>query len=141
MFHPVRSPDLLTRLGLNIGTVWANLVLITFGALGIGIVLTALNAFMLLPLIPVWLVVRRLGARVRWPVFALTIGLLMVYGLLIPRYVPSYLLGVRSLVGALTVDPLDRSLIVIGALLARCSPATGSGQSCYGVRKPGCAPP
>ncbi len=118
VFHPARSPDLLTRLGLNIGNVWANLVLITFGALGIGIVLTALNAFMLLPLIPVWLVVRRLGARLRWPVFALTIGLLMVYGLLIPRYLPSYLLGVRSLVGALALDPPDRTFIAIGALVA-----------------------
>lgn len=118
VFHPARSPALLTRLGLNIGNVWANLVLITFGALGIGIVLIALNAFMLLPLTPVWLVVGRLGARLRWPVFALTIGLLMLYGLLSPRYVPPYLLGVRSLIGALAVDPPDRSLIAIGALLA-----------------------
>jgi len=117
VFHPARSPDLLTRLGLNIGNVWANLVLITFGALGIGVVLTALNAFLLLPLIPVWLVVRRLGARLRWLVFGLTIGLLIIYGLLLPSYVPAYVLGVRSLVGALALDPLDRSLMAIGALL------------------------
>jgi len=118
VYHPARSPDLLTRLGLNIGNVWANLVLIAFGALGIGIVLTAINAFLLLPLIPVWMVARRLGARLCWPVYGLTIGLLMVYGLLLPPYTPAYLLGVRSLVGALALDPLDRSLIAIGALVA-----------------------
>jgi len=118
VYHPAHSPDLLTRLGLNIGNVWANLVLITFGALGIGIVLTAINAFLLLPLIPVWMVARRLGARLCWPVYALAIGLLLVYGLLLPPYVPAYVLGVRSLVGALALDPLDRSLIAIGALVA-----------------------
>jgi len=118
VYHPAHSPDLLTRLGLNIGNVWANLVLIAFGALGIGIVLTAINAFLLLPLIPVWMTVRRLGARLCWPVYALAIGLLLVYGLLLPPYVPAYVLGVRSLVGALALDPLDRSLIAIGALVA-----------------------
>jgi len=116
-YHPARAPDLLTRLGLNIGNVWANLVLITFGALGIGIVLTMLNAFLLLPLIPVWMVARRLGTRLRWPVYALIIGLLLVYGLLTPRYAPSYLLAVSSLVGPLVLDPLDRVLIATGALL------------------------
>jgi len=118
VYHPARSPDLLTRLGLNIGNVWANLVLIAFGALGIGIVLTAINAFLLLPLIPVWMVARRLGARLCWPLYTLAIGLLLVYGLLLPRYVPAYLVGVRSLVGALALDPLDRTFIAIGALLA-----------------------
>lgn len=116
VYHPARSPDLLTRLRLNIGNVWANLVLIAFGALGIGIVLTAINAYLLLPLIPAWMVARRLGARLCWPVYALTIGLLLVYGLLVPSYVPAYLLGVRSLVGALALDPLDRSLMAVGAV-------------------------
>lgn len=118
VYHPARSPDLLTRLGLNIGNVWANLVLIAFGAIGIGIVLTAINAFLLLPLIPVWMVARRLGGRLCWPVYALAIGLLLVYGLLRPQFVPAYLLGVRSLVGALALDPLDRGFIAVGALLA-----------------------
>jgi len=118
LYHPVRAPDLLTRLGLNIGNVLANLALLTFGALSIGIVLTVLNAFWLLPLIPVWTVVRCLGTRLCWPVYALTIGLLMAYGLFVPHYPSLYLLGVSNLVGPVILSPLNRGLIVSGAVIA-----------------------
>jgi len=114
-YHPSQPPDLLTRLGLNIGTLWGNLALILFGSLGAGIALTLVNVFLLLPLISVWLVVRRLTGSLRWPLYLGAIAVLLVWVFALHSSLPSYVLVLPSLVST-PLGTLDAWLMVGGAV-------------------------
>jgi peptide/nickel transport system permease protein len=96
-YHPNASPDLLTRLGLNVGNIWGNLALIVFGALGGGIAIALVNVYLLAPLIAVWLVVRRMPPLIRWPLFTIAIAGLLAYIFAVPATLPSWVLVMTAL--------------------------------------------
>jgi hypothetical protein len=96
-YHPNSSPDLLTRLGLNVGNIWGNIALIVFGALGGGIALALVNVYLLAPLIVVWLVVRRMPPLIRWPLFTIAIAGLLAWIFAVPSTLPSWVLVMTAL--------------------------------------------
>jgi hypothetical protein len=95
-YHPHAPPDLLTQLGLNVGSLWGNLALVIFGSLGGGIALALINIYLLVPLILVWLLVRRLPSLLRWPVFLTAIAGLLTYVFALRSPLPSYVLVVTA---------------------------------------------
>jgi hypothetical protein len=96
-YHPKQPPDLLTRLGLNIGNLWGNIALVIFGSLAGGIALTVINVFLLLPLAVVWLLLRRLPGTVRWPLYTAAIAALLVWIFGRSGPLPSYVLVITAL--------------------------------------------
>lgn len=97
VYHSTSPPDLLTRLGLNIGTVWQNIGLVLFGSLAAGVLLALINVYVLLPLVPVWLLLRRMQATRRWPLFALATGVLLALLFALPASPPSFVLAIGTL--------------------------------------------
>ncbi|MDQ2744607.1 MAG: ABC transporter permease [Chloroflexota bacterium] len=82
VYHRSQPPDLLTRLGLNIGNVWGNVLLVIFGSLAGGLALTVVNILLLAPLVPAWLLIRRVvPGSARWILFlaAITAWLAWVF--------------------------------------------------------------
>jgi hypothetical protein len=115
VWHPSQPPDLLTQLGLNIGNLWANIALVALGSLGGGIALTFINLFLLLPLIPAWMVIRRLvPGFLRWYLYLAAIAVLLVLVFALPASLPPYVLALPSLIAPLT--PLYRWLAVAGGV-------------------------
>lgn len=97
VYHVAQPPDLLTRFGLNIGNPWQNLALLLFGSLGGGLLLALINLYLLLPLALLWLVLRGLPARVRWPLFLAALASLLALLFALPAQVPAYVLVITSL--------------------------------------------
>jgi len=97
VYHRFAPPDLLTRLGLNLGALWGNIALVLFGSLGAGLALTLVNVYLLVPLIVVWLLIRRLPPRIRWPVFLVALGLLLAWIFALGPTVPDYVLVMTTL--------------------------------------------
>jgi len=96
-YHRFAPPDLLTRLGLNLGALWGNIALVLFGSLGAGLALTLVNVYLLVPLIVVWLLIRRLPPRFRWPLFLAAIALLLAWIFALGPTVPDYVLVMTTL--------------------------------------------
>jgi len=96
-YHRFAPPDLLTRLGLNLGALWGNIALILFGSLGAGLALTLVNIYLLVPLIVVWLLIRRLPPRIRWPLFLAALALLLAWIFALGATVPDYVLVMTTL--------------------------------------------
>jgi peptide/nickel transport system permease protein len=116
-YHPFQSPDLLTRLGLNIGSLTGNLLLVIVGSLGGAILLTVVNIFLLIPLLPVWFVIRRIvSGRVRWPLFLTALALLLTWIFAGHASPPSYVVVISGLTGAARLDAPYRWLVVAGAI-------------------------
>jgi hypothetical protein len=95
-YHPHQPPDLLTHLGLNIGNLWQNVALELFGPLAGGIALRVVNIFLLLPLLPVWLVVRRFPPRLRWPLYLAAMAALLAW-VFVRSFLPGSVLVMTSL--------------------------------------------
>ncbi len=118
-YHPFRGPDLLTHLGLNIGSLPGNLLLIVVGSLGGAILLTAINLFLLVPLLPVWFVVRRAAfGRVRWPLFLAALAVLVAWVFGSHPSPPNYVVVISGLSGAARLDTPYRWLAVAAAIFA-----------------------
>lgn len=116
-YHSYTAPDLLTHLGLNIGSLPGNLLLVIVGSLGGAILLTAINIFLLIPLLPVWFVVRRIPAgRLRWPLLLAALGLLLAWVFGGHSSPPGYVIVISGLSGAAHLDALYRWLAVVGAV-------------------------
>lgn len=116
-YRPYRAPDLLTHLGLNIGSLPGNLLLVIVGSLGGAILLTAVNVFLLIPLLPVWFVIRRIASgRVRWPLFLAGLALLLAWIFGGHPSPPGYVVVISGLSGAARLDALYRWLAVAGAV-------------------------
>jgi len=96
-YHHFAPPDLLTRLGLNLGALWGNIALVLFGSLGAGLALTLVNVYLLVPLIVVWLLIRRLPPRFRWPLFLAALALLLAWIFALGPTVPDYVLVMTTL--------------------------------------------
>lgn len=79
-YRPFTPPDLITRLGLNVGSLWGNIGLVVVGALAGGFALAIINVFLLLLLLLLWLPIGRLfGRRLRWWIFTAVIGLVLAW--------------------------------------------------------------
>jgi hypothetical protein len=116
-YHPFQSPDLLTRLGLNIGSLPGNLLLVIVGSLGGAILLTVINVFLLVPLLPVWFVIRRIvSGRVRWPLFLTALSVLLAWIFAGHPAPPGYVIVISGLTGAAGLDAPYRWLAVAGAI-------------------------
>jgi hypothetical protein len=96
-YHPRQPPELLTRLGLNVGSLWGNIALVLFGSVAGGIALTVVNVFLLLPLAVVWLLVRRLPPAVRWPLYLAAIAALLAWIFARSGSLPGYVLVISAL--------------------------------------------
>lgn len=77
--HPFRGPDLLTRLGLNIGNIWGNIAFVTFGALALGVGLIAINLLLILALALLSIPLRRV-VPYYWlvPAYAVVLGVTLL---------------------------------------------------------------
>jgi peptide/nickel transport system permease protein len=116
-YRPSQPPDLLTQLGLNIGSLPGNLLLIIVGSLGGAILLTVVNVFLLIPLLPTWFVIRRIpSGRVRWPLFLAALAVLLAWVFGGHPSPPGYVVVISGLSGAARLDPLYRWLAVAGAV-------------------------
>jgi peptide/nickel transport system permease protein len=86
-------PDLLVRLGLNVGTPWINVGLLLVGALAGGFGIAIVNIFLLLILVALWLPIGRLVPRpLHWPVYfaalaAVIVDVFGVHGADLPQWV------------------------------------------------------
>ncbi len=118
IYHQALPPDLATRLGLNIGNVWENAVLVVLGSLAGGLVLAVVNAVLVALLILAWVPVSHLPwRRLRWPVYLALAGLLIA--LLIAAGSPSSVVLIMTGL----VAPLEASyrwLAVAGASIVAC---------------------
>jgi hypothetical protein len=116
-YRPFQAPDLLTHLGLNIGSLPGNLLLVVVGSLGGAILLTAINIFLLVPLLPVWFVIRRIASgRLRWPLFLTALALLLAWIFAGHPSPPGYVVVISGLSGAARLDAPYRWLAVAGAV-------------------------
>jgi peptide/nickel transport system permease protein len=116
-YRTSQPPDLLTHLGLNIGSLPGNLLLVIVGSLGGAILLTVVNIFLLAPLLPVWFVVRRIvSGRVRWPLFLAALAFLLAWVFGGHPSPPGYVVVISGLSGAARLDALYRWLAVAGAV-------------------------
>jgi hypothetical protein len=116
-YRAYAAPDLLTHLGLNIGSLPGNLLLVIVGSLGGAILLTAINIFLLIPLLPAWFVVRRIPAgRIRWPLFLTVLALVLAWVFGGHPSPPGYVIVISGLSGAAHLDVLYRWLAVVGAV-------------------------
>jgi peptide/nickel transport system permease protein len=77
-YGPYRPPDLLTRLGLNIGSLPVNVGLLLVGALAGGIGVAIVNVFLLLLFLLLWLPIGRLPRVLRWPLYSLALAVVIV---------------------------------------------------------------
>src|SRR5579871_2279113 len=96
LWHPHAPPDLLTHLGLNLGNLWADIAIIVFGALGVGVAVALANVFLLTPLIVLCLVIRRFPPRLRWPVLLAAMAVLLAWVFAVPASLPGYVLVMTS---------------------------------------------
>ena len=116
-YRPYVAPDVLTHLGLNIGSLPGNLLLVIVGSLGGAILLAAINIFLLIPLLPAWFVVRRIPrSRIRWPLFLAVLALLLAWVFGGHSSPPGYVIVISGLSGAAHLDALYRWLAVAGAV-------------------------
>lgn len=116
-YRPAQPPDLLTHLGLNIGSLFGNLLLVIVGSLGGAILLTVVNVFLLAPLLPVWFVLRRIvSGRVRWPLFLAALALLLAWFFGGHPSPPGYVVVISGLSGASRLDAPYRWLAIAGAV-------------------------
>ncbi|HEX6506917.1 MAG TPA: hypothetical protein VF221_04725, partial [Chloroflexota bacterium] len=116
-YRPAQPPDLLTHLGLNVGNLWGNLLLIAVGALGGSLALTAVNIFLLLPLVLFWFLLRRIvNGRIRWPLYLAGVAILLGWIFGLHSSPPSYVLAVSGLSGIPTLGSFYRWIAVIGGV-------------------------
>ncbi|HLJ65998.1 MAG TPA: ABC transporter permease [Chloroflexota bacterium] len=80
VYGPARPPDLLTRLGLNIGNPFVNALLVLVGSVGAGICIALANVGLVLLLLLVWGVIALVvPSPLRWPVYGAILALVMVW--------------------------------------------------------------
>jgi ABC-type dipeptide/oligopeptide/nickel transport system permease subunit len=82
VWHPYEPPDLATRLGLNIGTLYGNIAFVIFGSLAFGAAFAAINLLAIAVLCLLWFPLGSLlPRRFAWPAYAaaLTLGLLWLF--------------------------------------------------------------
>lgn len=117
VYHTARPPDLATRLGLNIGNVWANAAFVILGSLAGGIVLAAGNVALLCLLVLPWVPIRHLVPHpARWPTYLLAVGVLLVLVFVLNQGAPPWVLLMSGLIAPL--DAASRWLAVTGATVA-----------------------
>jgi ABC-type dipeptide/oligopeptide/nickel transport system permease subunit len=79
-FHPAQSPDLLTRFGLNIGTLWQNILFVILGSLAVGAGAALVNLLIPAALVGIWLLLSRMfRGRLLWSVYFLVICGALLY--------------------------------------------------------------
>jgi hypothetical protein len=64
-FHPSRPANIVEKLGLNVGSLWGNVMLIMMGSLGGGAPLAVINILLLAPLMLLWFPISRFVPE-RW---------------------------------------------------------------------------
>ncbi|HZS93834.1 MAG TPA: hypothetical protein VFA78_03485, partial [Chloroflexota bacterium] len=98
VYHHAQPPDLTTRLGLNIGNLWGNLLFIVVAGLGFGVVITTANVLLLGILIALWLPAGRLPPLVRWPVYIAAVAAVLAW-IFVARPAPPGWIAVISALG------------------------------------------
>jgi peptide/nickel transport system permease protein len=96
--HPYTGPDLLTRLGLNIGPLWQNLAFVLFGALALGIGIATINLVPAVVLALLSLLLRRLVPRFwLWPAYALLVTVVLLLLFARSANPPSFIIVISGL--------------------------------------------
>lgn len=118
-YRAAQPPDLLTQLGLNVGSLPGNVLLLTVGSLGGAILVALANVGLLVPLIPVWLAVQRIASgRTRRVLFLAAIALIVGWVFGSHASPPGYVAILSGLSGATRLDPWYRWMGVAGAVFA-----------------------
>jgi peptide/nickel transport system permease protein len=93
-YRPYTPPDLLTRLGLNIGNLWLNLALLLVGGPAGALLVAAANVLFLGAALLIWLVAGLLPRFVRWSAYLLGLTALIVAAFgLHPNALPAWILS------------------------------------------------
>ncbi|HZS93294.1 MAG TPA: ABC transporter permease [Chloroflexota bacterium] len=95
---PYRPPDLPTRLGLNIGPAWVNILLLLAGALAGGALVAAFNAVLIAILVALWFPVSWIAPRrLRWPVYLVVIAAVLWWVFIDQAVLPSWIIFISGL--------------------------------------------
>lgn len=101
-YHPAQPPNLLTRLGLNIGSLWANLGFLVVGSLVAASFYTLSNAGLVLALLfAFWLFCHWVPAGWRLGIHGLLVAVVFVYVFVLQPSPPPFVLSITAL-GAIT---------------------------------------
>jgi ABC-type dipeptide/oligopeptide/nickel transport system permease subunit len=114
-YRPAVPPDLATRFGLNIGSVWANMLLLVLGSLTMGLLFTVVNVpFVALTIVLSACTGRLFRGPLRWQVYTAVLSAALALTFAVPSTLPPFVIGLQGLIAPL--EPLYRWLGVAGAV-------------------------